>query len=97
MRQKLFTVEDNFRLDGRLGIVVTGELEDDSPSFKIGNAVVLVTPNGAESTTEISGIETVCRLEYENYNWRKVGIMLKDIFEKEDIPIGTEIYLYKTE
>ncbi len=89
MRQKLFVIEDVFKITGR-GIVVTGELESDSPTFKVGSEVVLVKPDGKEFLTEVTGIEHVKPINYENFNWKRVGVMLKNIVDKEDIPIGSE-------
>jgi translation elongation factor EF-Tu-like GTPase len=91
MRQKLFTVEDVFNLTGR-GIVVAGELEQNSPIFKVGNIVLLIHPDGKELVTEIIGIEMVNPIDYENFNRKKIGVLLK-VVSKEDVPIGTEVFL----
>lgn len=92
MRQKLFTIEDTFNILGR-GIIVGGELEPNSPICRIGTVVVLVLPNGNELVTEISGIEMIKPIDYETFNRNRVGIMLKDVIKKEDVPVGTEVFL----
>ncbi len=92
MRLNLFTIDDVFEITGR-GIVVTGELELNSLSCKIGKAVVLVQLNGQELKTEISGIEHLKPIDVENFNWNKLGIMFKDVGKKEDVPIGTKVFL----
>lgn len=92
MRQKVFTVEDCFQITGR-GIVFTGELETNSPAFKAGSAIVLVRPDKTEFITEVFGIEHSKPIDYKNFNWNRIGVMFKDVNKKEDIPIGTEVFL----
>lgn len=92
MRQKLFTVEDNFYLTGRGGTVVAGQLEQNSPSFKPGDEVVLIQPDGKETGAVINGIELPHPTDYENFDWSKIGVLFKGV-TKEDVPIGTEVYL----
>lgn len=92
MRQKLFVIEDTFQITGR-GIVVTGKLKLDSPAFKAGSAVILIRPDGKEFTTKVFGIEQVKPIDYENFNWNRIGVMFENIICKEDVPIGTEIFL----
>ena len=91
MRLKLFTIDDVFDITGR-GIVVTGELEPNSPSFRIGNSVVLIHPNGNELETEINGIEHVKLTDIENFDSNKIGVMFKNL-AKKDVPVGTEVFL----
>lgn len=92
MRRKLFTVDGVFNISGR-GIAISGEIEPNSPSYKAGAIVVLVTPNGNELPAEISGLEHIKPLDIENFTWKKVGVMLKGVTEKKQIPIGTEVFL----
>lgn len=92
MREKLFTIDAALKIAGR-GIIVVGELEANARSCKTGSNVWLVRPDGNELVTEVSGIERVKPLNYENFNWNQVGIMLKDVVRKEDVPVGTEVYL----
>ena len=97
MRQKLFTVEDTFNFGSRKGTVVTGELEGKSHSFKPGDEVILIQLDGKEISSTISGTEmpkflTIeARLKAQN----KIGVLF-DSLTKEDIPIGTKVYLTKT-
>lgn len=92
MRQKLFTVEDHFQIAGR-GIVLTGEIEPDSPAVKAGSEIVLFRPDGTKFITEIFGIEQIKPIDYENFNRNRIGVMFKDVNKKEEIPIGTEVFL----
>jgi translation elongation factor EF-Tu-like GTPase len=92
IRQRLFIIEDSFAI-ARRGVVVTGELESGSPSFKNGSAVVLVHPDGNEVTTEIVGIEFIKPLDYEKFNRNKIGVMLKGDVKREDAPVGTVVFL----
>jgi len=95
MREKLFTVEDHFQINGR-GIVVTGQLEPDSPVFKVGSEVILVRPDGEEFVTEVIGIEHIKVINNQIFNRNRIGVLLKNINFKEDIPIGAEVFLDKS-
>ena len=86
MRQKLFVIEDIFQITGR-GIIVTGELESNSPVFKIGSKIVLIRPNREKFDTEVAGFN------FSKLANNLVGVLLKNIVSKEEVPIGTEVFL----
>jgi translation elongation factor EF-Tu-like GTPase len=88
MNQKLFTVEDCFKIPGR-GIAITGQLEPNSPAFKIGDNIVLIRPDKTEVISEIGDIE---KLQPMDLSLKCVGVLLKNI-EKKDAPRGTEVFL----
>lgn len=90
MRQKIFTVEDTFKIDGR-GIVAAANRPPNFQEIKLGAVIVLVQPEGAEIITEVSGIDmfqTVSGIS-------KVAILIRNL-TKEDVPAGTEVYLEET-
>ncbi|HRH41534.1 MAG TPA: hypothetical protein PKY82_07825 [Pyrinomonadaceae bacterium] len=88
--EKILTVEDTFLIIGR-GLVIAG-WEEDYPKIKIGDWVEIVRPDATKLKTQISGIEWI-RSPIAEPNRKPVGLMLKDIFKKEDVPIGSEIYV----
>jgi len=85
MRQKLLTIDDVFKIAGR-GIVITGNQPEVLPEFKIGNPIVLVLPDGREIMTKISG--------FDLFNVAKGSAILIENIAKEDVPIGTEVFLH---
>ena len=92
MRKKLFVIEDVFNITGR-GNVVTGEREPDSPEFRVGSKIILVRPDGEEFITEVMGIELFIPINNKISNRKYVGVLLKNVTAKEDVPIGTEVFL----
>lgn len=90
MRQKLFTVEDNFKISGREGIVIAANLPPNMPDLKGKEKIVLIQPEGREIETEIAGIEMVRTVS----GIRKIALLIKDV-TKEDVPIGTEVFFTK--
>jgi translation elongation factor EF-Tu-like GTPase len=92
MRKKLFVIEDVFQITGR-GIVVTGEIESDSFPHKIGSKVVLVKPSGEKLLSKVIGIDYFTPIDGRRVNRNKVGVLLDNIILKEDVPIGTEVFL----
>lgn len=94
MRQKLFTIEETFSFGNGKGTVAAGELEKNSPSFKPGDEVILIKPEGKEINSKITGIEMpkFLSLEARQKAQNKVGVWFESLV-KEDIPIGTEVFL----
>jgi hypothetical protein len=88
MRQKLFTVEDNFYVSGRSGTVIVGNSRPNLPIFKIGENVLLVRPNNTELIAEIGVIEMPVTVS----GVKKAAISIENV-TKEDVPIGTEVFL----
>ena len=88
MNQKLFTVGDRFYIAGQNGTVIAGEYQQNSPIFKIKDEIVLIQPDGTETTAEVSGIEIVKTVSGK----KKTAILIENII-KEDVPIGTDVFL----
>lgn len=87
MQQKLFTVEDRFKITGR-GVVITGAQREDLPQIKLGVSVILITPDGTEISAEVAGVE-----DFRTVSGHKgIGILINNL-TKEAVPVGTEIFL----
>ena len=87
MSQELFIVEDHFNIKGQ-GLAVVGNNQLEAIKIKLGNAIILVLPDGRKISKKVNGVErfqTVSGVE-------KVGVLIED-FTKEDIPIGTKVFL----
>ena len=72
---------------------MTGEPAADAPACRIGSAVVIVHPDGRELTAEVSGIEFIKPLDYESFDRKTIGLLLKNVASKEDAPAGAQIFL----
>jgi translation elongation factor EF-Tu-like GTPase len=90
MERKLFAVEDAFRIGGR-GTIVAGSLEAGAPEPKAGDPIILVRPDGSRIETVIGGVETIKLLRPENFDARKIGILLENL-RKEAVPAGTVVF-----
>ena len=89
MREKLFTVEDRFKIPMR-GIAVTGFNQSDLPEFEVGSPIALILPEGREIITEVAGFEL-----FQTVSGKKgLGILLENV-SKKNVPIGTKVYLEK--
>ena len=94
----LFTVEETFKLSGRPGPVLIPGIpyKLGLPSIRIGSPIFIVTPNGERIDTEIAGVEMV------NYGRRPLPdnpsqpIGLPSSLSKDQIPVGSKVYLANT-
>ena len=91
MNQKLFTVENSFKVAGREGIVIAANLPPKLPEFKVGSAVVLIKPDGTEIIAEIGETEMIKTVG----GIRKIAVLIKNI-TKKDVAIETEVFLKKS-
>lgn len=88
----LFTVTDVFQIRDR-GCVLApgGSTEPGAPNFRAGSAIRLVLPDGMQRDTTIRGLEMI------NFRRRPpvitASILLPSDIKKEDVPIGTKVYL----
>ena len=88
--KKILTIEETFLITGR-GLVVTGWPVESDARARMGDMVEIVRPDKTRLTTQIAGIEMICRrYPFDSDKW-PVGLLLKDV-SKEDIPPGSEIY-----
>ena len=76
----LFTVENVFWISDR-GVVVISGLR--TKIARIGDRLQLIRPDKSTIETKIRGLEFL-------ENW---GVLLGDELKKEDVPIGTEVWL----
>lgn len=87
MRQKFFTVTDCFKISGR-GTAIVGNHRSTLPNFEIGDAIILVLPNGQEILTTISNFDTPITVSGVRY----IAILVENI-TKNEVLIGTEVFL----
>ncbi len=76
----LFTVKQSFLLSGK-GLMLIPGLSDKNIS--VGSKIILIKPDRTVIKTVIKGISSA----------GERGILIGDSFKKEDIPIGTEVWL----
>jgi hypothetical protein len=87
-----FTVADVFLIEGRGCVLVPGlPTEPESPVVKTGARIQLRTPAGRVIDTTIKAIEMI------TYRKRPekicCPILLPKDITKDDVPIGTDVYL----
>lgn len=87
----ILEIEDTFMIRGR-GLVVVGAVIKDSPTYRSGDEVVVVKPDGLEHKTRINGVEMfhthTCTPQHVPQN---VGILLKTL-TKEEVQKGDKLY-----
>jgi len=90
----LFIVEDAFQITGRGCILVPGPAAaTGGPSVKVGTPIRLGLADGTVQDTHICGLEML------NFGPRPrpavitAPILLPKDFRKEDVPIGTKVFL----
>jgi len=84
----LSRVEDTFAITGRGVVVIPGIPQDGKKYFvRIGDALEVRKPDGQRLLTSVAGIEMV-------NSPRKIGIpvLLPRDVQKEDVPIGSELW-----
>ena len=87
MRQKLFQVEDClYSVSGKL--VLAAKVDDNVANFKQGDFIILVKPDGTEIKAQARGGG-----KFKVLNSLVQSILLEEELKKEDIPIGTIIFL----
>lgn len=87
VKQYLFTVSVTFAIKGR-GLILMPGIQA-GPKVHIGDTVELRRPDGTLFTSTIRGIE------FPPLSWpaRAVPILLPATVVKDDVPIGTEVWL----
>lgn len=88
MARRLLVVEDTFLIKGRGLIPAPGVLRD-SGRIRVGDPIELRRPDGTSIAWQIGGIEILDGSAVDKNN---TCILLKDL-GKDDVPIGTEIWL----
>jgi len=92
----LFVVEFAFQISQRGCVLVPGlSTEHGAPRVRVGSEIRLVTPNGESINTHVSGIEM---LNYgsQRPEKRTAPILLPPSISKEQVPVGTHVYLRAT-
>jgi len=91
----LFTVVDTFSIDGR-GIVLTPGISYKAyTKFTIskGAPLRLLKPDLSTFDTEIRDLERLSYRTFKPIEEREIPILLPKEIRKDDIPIGTKVYL----
>src|SRR5262245_60296636 len=87
MDRLLFVVEDTFMIRGRGLVTLPGIKPSDDERFKRGDPILLKRPDGKARRWCICGVEMPMtpapRLE--------IPVLLEGL-EKDDVPIGTEVW-----
>lgn len=90
MMQTLFAIEDVFDIAGRGCVLVPGIPYSLGPDVKPGQALLIVSPDGARMHTRIAAFEMVNNrrrpLEYAAF------AVPRDV-KKQDLKIGSVVYL----
>ena len=86
MRERIFTVEEHFQIDG-LGLVIVGKVENQSHSLKIGMPLIIVNPSSWIIETKLSGINMT-----KPPNFKVWSISISELI-KEDVPIGSNVFI----
>jgi len=84
----LFVVSHTFSITGRGLVLVPGIKPEGDEQFRIGDVVELRKPGNAVARVKISGIEILNPIPHDG----RFPIMLQDVIEKSDVPIGTEVW-----
>ncbi len=86
MRQILFKAEHiGYTVSGLL--VIAGRVDKDSLDFKAGDTIILVKPDESEIETQAVIAD---RSKVRNF---LVHTVLVEDLKREDVPIGTEVFL----
>jgi hypothetical protein len=89
MTRCLFVVEDTFYIKGRGLVPIPGILIQDEERFRVGDPLLFQRPDGSCLEWKIGGIEMIHATPPRPRN--EVVFLLKDL-NKEDVPIGTEVW-----
>ncbi len=91
----LFTVVDTFSIEGRGIVLIPGISYTTHTKFTIskGSPLRLRKPDSSTLDTEIRDLERLSYLTFKPIEERETPILLPKEIHKEDIPIGTEVYL----
>jgi translation elongation factor EF-Tu-like GTPase len=83
--RRLFTVEDVFEIKGR-GVSAIGPLDNEAPSWRIGDRVRISRQDGSMKETIISG------MPMGTFKTNYCEVLLRDI-AKADIQVGDEVWV----
>jgi hypothetical protein len=86
MGRRLFVVTDAVVIKGRGIVLLPGILPAGDEIFRAGDTILLRRPDGSSVTTAISSLEFVCP------NPRNEVHVMLAAANKEDVPIGTEVW-----
>ncbi len=89
----LFTVVDAFALSGKLTLVPGLPQNPDLPTIRIGAQIRLIAPDGAAIETQIAGFEKISYGRKQPRDKICMPISLPATISKQQVPVGTEVFL----
>lgn len=90
----LFVVEDVFQITGRGCVIVPGPpAATGGPIVKVGSPLRLELPDGTARETRIAGLEMLNFRARPRPAVMTVPILLPRDISKEDVPLGTKVFL----
>ncbi len=94
MSRLLSVVEAVFSIEGRGVVVLPGTPSNSDTPLRIGSTLVLKRPDGSETNAVIAAIETLRGSNPHPIRAsRDRGILLGPEVRKDDVPVGTELYV----
>jgi hypothetical protein len=87
MARRLFIVEDTFVIKGRGLVPVPGIVPQGEERFRVGDAILLMRPDGSSFAWQIGGLELISGGPPRD----DVVVLLKGL-GTEDVPVGTEVW-----
>jgi hypothetical protein len=87
MTRRLLVVEDAFIIKGRGLVLVPGFIPQDHERFRVGDPITQRRPDGSSLAWRMDGIELVMG-PVPRYD---LHILLTGL-DKDDVPIGTEVW-----
>ena len=87
----LSTVEDTFDITGRGLIVTPGIPVDGDWRLSIGDSITLERPDGSRLESTVRGIE-----RFRPAHCACIPLLLGNELKKEDVPIGTKLWVQRT-
>ncbi|MGH8525773.1 MAG: hypothetical protein ACREXY_16685 [Gammaproteobacteria bacterium] len=89
MKRQILTVEDRFVVAER-GLIATGNWLDQSQELLTGTAVEVIRPDGSSFVATLRGADLFTQCFGAQ---RAIGLLLKDVMEKDMVPVGSQIWL----
>lgn len=87
-----FKVVDTFSLEN-FGLVVVADAKSKEVNVIVDEMIEVVRPDGSSFKTKVAGIQMISPYDPE----RRFSFSLPKGIRKEDIPIGTEIWIDQAE
>jgi len=87
MGELLFKIQETFRLEN-IGLTVAADIKTKDAKLKIGDEIELRLVDGSRLITKVESIPMVCPYDPQ----RPFSFSLPKAINKQDVPIGTEVW-----